>query len=134
MRRKSPAKNEFVKALRSLKEEQYLKKHGLRIRRKSLVLQNNKKIISVSLNKAKLKAFKRKRKERHHHMSTGYLQTQLEGVHIENMENGPDVLDILRIDPMSSLSTRNQLMKKYGLLPNCKEIYNRRKQTLLINH
>ena len=108
IRAKSPAKNDFVKALRKMKEDEYLKKHGLRLRRKSFTLQNNTKILSVSLSRSKLKEFKKRRRERQHHMSTGYLQSQLDGLQTERSDkNTPDVLDILRIDPMSSLATRN---------------------------
>lgn len=136
IRGKSPAKNDFVKAIRQMKEEEYLKSHGLRLRRKSLTLQNNTKLLSVSLSKSKLREFRKRRKAKKLHLSEGYLQSQLEGMHSERIDHhqAPDLLDILRIDPMSSLTTRNKLMKKYGLLPSNKEIQRRREKTLFIQH
>ena len=41
-------------------------------------------------------------------------------------------MDILKIDPMSSVHTRSDAMKKYGLIPDTNDIFDRRKQTLLI--
>ena len=58
----------------------------------------------------------------------------LEQVAVKKEPENQNMLDILKIDPLSSQHTRDAVMKKFGLLPDVSELTERRKRALQKYH